>query len=98
MATRKFTRRKAIPPLSVHVAATEARTPVPVISDLVSQVLEISCRVAVYAHAAEHLDNDEAPQARREAAAALPVALNEVRADLQALMERLEQLNPEARA
>jgi hypothetical protein len=98
MSTQKTKPHKAKPSQSVSVATTPVQTPVLLISDLVEQVLEISCRVAIYAHAAEHLDDDEAPYARQAAAGAFPVALAEVRDDLQGIVDRLQALNSEVLA
>jgi hypothetical protein len=53
------------------------------------KAFEISCRVGVYALAAEHLNDDDAPEVERSAIAALPVALSEIKAELQALADQL---------
>jgi hypothetical protein len=54
--------------------------------------------VSVCALAAEHLNDDDAPAIEKAAAASLPVALGEVHRNLLAIVEQLQDLEPEAQS
>jgi hypothetical protein len=75
--------------IAAAATADAASNALPV-QGLINRLFEIGCRVAVYAHVAEHLDNDEAPHARKEAAGALPVALSEIHRDLLDIVNGLQ--------
>jgi Ribosomal protein L7/L12 C-terminal domain len=67
-------------------------------TDMENRLFAIAARVAVYTHAAEHLDNDEVPHARKEMTAALPVALGEIHTDLMNIVNQLADERMEKRA
>jgi hypothetical protein len=105
MATRsKLTRRKAKSSPSTSAVSAPAGAPIPAadvstalpVQELIDQLFEIGCRVAVYAHAAEELNNVNAPHAEMEAAGALPVALGEIHRNLLEIVNRLQDLEREA--
>jgi hypothetical protein len=91
MAKTSVTRRKV--PTSSSATATAAATAEPDAAatppDLEDQLFRIACRAAIYAAAAEHLNDDDAPAVEKAAVAALPVGLSEIHADLMKIVDQL---------
>jgi hypothetical protein len=99
MTKKQSTRRKAktSPSAPAQPIATAAATTALPVQELIDRIFNIVCRVAVYAHAAEHIDNDEAEHIQQEAKGSLSTALGEVHRDLLDIVNRLQDL-PEARS